>query len=61
MTTMMVFWMTLVITIANVGIGPDFLSRWGRAFAVAYFVALPLTYYLGPLTRQLTARIVKLE
>lgn len=55
---MMVFWMTLVITIANVGIGPDFLSRWARAFAVAYFVALPLTYYLAPLTRQLTERIV---
>lgn len=60
MGTMMVTVMTCVITLVNVGPVPDFLSYWGKAFAVAYVVALPVIYFLAPLARKLTARWVEL-
>ena len=58
MGAMMVFVMTCVITLANVGFPADFLARWLHAFAVAYPVAVPVIYFLAPLARRLTARCV---
>lgn len=37
----MVFLVTFVITAANLGFGADFMSRWARAFVIAYAVAVP--------------------
>ncbi len=59
MNTMMVFCMTLVLTIFNGGIGAGFLREWTRAFAIAYVVALPLTYFAGPIVRMLAERLVE--
>ena len=59
MGTMMVTVMTCVITLVNVGPVPDFFAYWGKAFAVAYVVALPVIYFLAPLARKLTARWVE--
>lgn len=58
MTTNMVFWMTLVLTAVGSGIGAGFLGQWMRAFAVAYVVALPLTYFTAPKVRSLAERLV---
>jgi Protein of unknown function (DUF2798) len=59
MGAMMVFLMTFVITLVNVGWTPDFLQRWWQAFLVAYVVAVPAIYFVAPLARRLTARIVE--
>jgi Protein of unknown function (DUF2798) len=59
MGAMMVFLMTFVITLVNVGWTPDFMRRWWQAFLVAYVVAVPAIYFVAPLARRLTARVVE--
>ena len=61
MTTVMVFWMTLVLAVVNYGFNPGFFSQWGQTFVLAYVVALPLTYFASPLVRRLTSRLVDNE
>lgn len=60
MGAMMVFLMTFVITLANIGWVDGFALRWARAFAIAYPVAVVVIYLIGPLARKLTARWVEL-
>lgn len=59
MGTTMVTLVTCIVTLVNVGPVPDFLSRWGQAFAVAWWVAIPALYFFGPKVRRLTARWVE--
>ncbi len=58
MGAMMIFLMTLVITLVNVGSGPDFLARWMKAFGVAYVVGVPVIYFIAPIARKLTGKIL---
>ena len=58
MGAMMIFLMTFVITMVNVGVVPDFVARWARAFLIAYVVGVPVIYFLAPTARKLTARFV---
>ena len=58
MGVMMVFLMTFVITLANIGWRADFLQAWAHAFAIAYVVAVPVIYFLAPVARKLAARFV---
>jgi len=58
MGTTMVTLVTLIVTLVNVGPVPDFFSRWGRAFGIAWWVAIPVLYLFGPQVRRLTARLV---
>ncbi len=58
MGAMMIFLMTLVITLVNVGPGPDFFARWLKAFAIAYVVGVPVIFFLAPLARKLTGRLL---
>lgn len=60
MGAMMIFVMTFVITMVNVGPVPDFVLRWARAFLVAYVVGVPVIYFLAPTARELTARMVEM-
>jgi hypothetical protein len=60
MGAMMISLMTFVITLVNVGWVPDFLSRWLRAFLIAYAVGVPVIYFLAPFARKMTARIVEM-
>ena len=60
MGAMMIFVMTFVITMVNVGPVPDFVARWVRAFLIAYVVGVPVIYFLAPTARKLTARFVEL-
>ena len=58
MGAMMIFVMTLVITLVNVGYSEAFLRTWMKAFAIAYFVGVPVIFFLAPVARKLTAGIL---
>lgn len=58
MGAMMISVMTFVITAVNVGFAPDFPARWGQAFAVAYAVGVPVIFFLAPIARKMTARLL---
>lgn len=60
MAAVMVFVVTFVVTVANVGMAPDFFMRWARSFAIAYCVAVPVIFFMVPRVRQFTARFVEL-
>jgi hypothetical protein len=60
MGAMMISLMTFVITAVNVGFGADFLGRWQKAFAIAYVVGVPVIYFLAPVARRLTGRLVEM-
>ena len=60
MGAMMISIMTFVVTAANVGFREDFLFLGARAFAVAYVVGVPVIFFLAPLARKLTGRILGL-
>ncbi len=55
---LMISLMTLVITAVNVGFVPDFLTRWGKAFMVAYIVGVPVIFVMAPMARKLTAKLL---
>lgn len=58
MGAMMIFLMTLVITAVNVGWRPDFLQVWAKAFGIAYLVGVPVIFFLAPVARKLTGRVL---
>lgn len=58
MGALMISVMTFVITAANMGFPPDFLSRWGRAFMIAYVVGVPVIFFVAPIARKITERIL---
>lgn len=58
MGLMMISLMTFVITAVNIGFAADFLARWGKAFIVAYVVGVPVIFFLAPVARKLTGRMV---
>jgi len=58
MGAMMILLMTLVITLVNVGLTPDFFLRWMKAFGVAYVVGVPVIFFMAPVARKLTGRIL---
>ena len=55
----MVSIVTFAVTLANVGFGSEFLGRWARAGSIAYCVAVPVIYFLGPVVRRVTACLVE--
>jgi len=61
MGTMMISIMTFVITWVNVGMGPQFIAAWLRAFVIAYIVGVPVIFYLAPLARKITASILGVQ
>ncbi|NCN72234.1 MAG: DUF2798 domain-containing protein [Betaproteobacteria bacterium] len=61
MGAMMILLMTLVITLVNVGMTPDFVQRWMKAFGVAYVVGVPVIFFLAPVARKLTGRILEVN
>lgn len=58
MGAMMVFLMTFVITVVNLGFGPHFLAAWMKAFGIAYVVAVPVILFLAPIARRLTGGLL---
>jgi len=58
MGAMMIFLMTLVITLVNVGLTDNFFKLWMKAFGIAYVVGVPVIFFLAPVARKLTGRIL---
>jgi hypothetical protein len=58
MGLLMISLMTFVITAVNVGFTPDFPARWGRAFMIAYVVGVPVIFFMAPLARKLTGKLL---
>jgi hypothetical protein len=58
MGALMISLMTFVITAVNVGFAPDFPARWGKAFAIAYVVGVPVIFFMAPIARRLTGRVL---
>lgn len=58
MGAMMIFLMTLVITFINVGLIDNFLRLWMKAFGIAYVVGVPVIFFLAPVARKLTGRVL---
>lgn len=56
MGAMMVFLMSFVVTLVNIGWHADFLLSWAKSFAIAYVVAVPVIYFLAPLARRIASR-----
>ena len=58
MGAMMISVMTFVITAVNIGFTADFLARWGKAFIIAYVVGVPVIFFLAPIARKITGKIL---
>lgn len=58
MGAMMVFLMTFVITLINLGWVDHFLAAWLKSFLIAYVVAVPVIFFLAPIARKLTDRLL---
>ena len=58
MAAMMLFIMTFVVTWANIGFRSDFLWAWAKSYAVAYCVGVPAIYFLAPVARAISARML---
>ena len=58
MGAMMIFIMTFVITMINVGLSEHFIQAWMKAFGIAYVVGVPVIFFLAPVARKLTGRIL---
>jgi hypothetical protein len=58
MGALMISLMTLVITFVNVGLVEDFVGRWLRAFLIAYVVGVPVIFFLAPMARKITGRLL---
>lgn len=58
MGALMISLMTFVITAVNIGFSPDFLARWGKAFLVAYVVGVPVIFFLAPVARKITGKLL---
>jgi Protein of unknown function (DUF2798) len=61
MGAMMFFVMSFVITCVNIGWTETFFQSWARTFGIAYLVGVPMIYFLAPVARRLTDRIVALR
>jgi hypothetical protein len=58
MGAMMIFLMTLVITLVNVGLTDNFFKLWMKAFGIAYVVGVPVIFFLAPVARKLTGLVL---
>ena len=58
MGAMMIFLMTFVITLVNLGWSALFFSAWMRSFGIAYVVGVPVIFFLAPVARKLTGRLL---
>lgn len=61
MGAMMVFLMTFVITLVNLGWVEHFVAAWMRSFLIAYVVAVPVIYFLAPVARKLTGQVLDVK
>jgi Protein of unknown function (DUF2798) len=58
MSSVMVLMVTLVSTFINLGLVPNFLAQWAKAYVVAWPVAASTAFIILPSANRLTHRIV---
>jgi hypothetical protein len=58
MSSVMVFMVTLLVTFLNLGLRPDFLRQWAKAYVIAWPMAATTAFTIMPAARRLTDRIV---
>jgi len=51
--------MSLVITVFNVGLPSDILTRWLQAWSFGFVVALPTVMLIAPVARRLVALMIR--
>jgi hypothetical protein len=59
-TAIIVFVVSAVVTFMNIGLRPDFLASWMRAFVIGWPVAAAVAFAAIPLARGITGRLVTL-
>ena len=57
LTGLMTFVISGVATVINVGLPPDFISRWARAWLPNWAIACPVLLLVRPLVTRLTERL----
>ena len=60
MSSVMVFMVTLLVTFLNLGLVPNFLMQWAKAYLIAWPVAAITAFFIMSPARRLTERIVAL-
>jgi hypothetical protein len=58
LSLMMTCLVSLIATVRSVGWSPDLMRLWPGSWALSWLVAFPLTLFVLPLVRRLTALIV---
>ena len=58
MSSVMVLMVTLLVTFLNLGLAPNFLGQWVKAYFIAWPVAAGTAFAIMPTARRLTERIV---
>ena len=58
MGAMMISIMTFVVTLVNIGWGANFLGAWMKSFGIAYVVGVPVIFFVAPIARKLTGRVL---
>lgn len=59
MSSMMVFMVTLIVTYLNLGLRPDFLLQWVKAYFIAWPIAALTGFLVMPMARRATDGIVR--
>lgn len=59
MSGFMAFLMSAILTFINLGWFDGFVAAWLRAYLYAHVCAFPLVFVFAPLSRRLTAKLVK--
>lgn len=57
-SSMMVLMVTMVATYLNLGLRPDFVLQWAKAFIVAWPIAAAMAYLVTPMARRFTDRVM---
>jgi energy-converting hydrogenase Eha subunit A len=60
MAGVMAFLMSALITALNLGLPPDFVVRWMKAFVIAWPAATIAAFIAIPIARKVTGRLVAL-
>jgi Protein of unknown function (DUF2798) len=60
MSSMMVFMVTLTVTYLNLGLSPEFLGHWVKAYFIAWPIAATTAFLVTPMARRATDSIMKL-
>lgn len=58
MSSVMVLMVTLLVTFLNLGLRPDFLFQWIKAYLIAWPVAAATAFVIMPAARRLTDGII---